>query len=49
VILPRFWPKEAHGAFHLAKLELGKAVSPAHGCTATEAERAYVDGRFASK
>lgn len=49
IILPRFWPEEAAGEFHLAKLELGKIVAPLHGCTATEAERAYRDGRFADK
>jgi len=49
VILPRFWPEEARGEFHLARLELGKIVAPMHRCTATEAERAYRDGRFADK
>jgi len=49
VILPRFWPEAATGEYHLAKLELGKVVAPQHGCTATEAERAYRDGRFADK
>lgn len=49
IVLPRFWPGDAVGEFHLARLELGKVVAKFHDCTANEAERAFRDGRFAGK
>lgn len=49
VILPRFWPEEATGEFHLDKLELARVASGLHDCTPQEAIRQYLDNRIASE
>jgi len=47
VVLPRFWPKEACGEFHLHDLELAKVAARRHKCEPKEANRQYVDQRIA--
>lgn len=47
VILPRFWPEEASGEFHLDKMELAKVAAHRRNCTPKEANRQYMDLRIA--
>ncbi len=48
VLLPRFWPEEATGEFHLREGELALVAASRHGCTPKQAERFYADERLAS-
>lgn len=49
VILPRFWPDEAAGEFHLEKMELAKVAAHRRGCTPQQAWDNYRTERLAGR